>query len=137
MLSTPVASSLNIEEAAAFLGLHPDTVRERAAAGIIPGVKLGKEWRFLDVDLADFMRANYGGKSCRSSCETKYGGSISGTAGDALDDLLASRIGKQPAESTMSLRLASGSKRRPASSSPTPSSSGSRKGLAVVRDSEN
>jgi len=50
---TPHAASLDLTEAAAFLGLHPDTLRERAAEGKIPGAKLGKEWRFLDVDLAD------------------------------------------------------------------------------------
>lgn len=58
MISTPAASSLGLEEAARFLGMHRDTLRERAAAGIIPGAKIGKSWRFLDADLAAYLRAN-------------------------------------------------------------------------------
>lgn len=39
--------SLNLEDAAAFVGLHPNTLQARAKAGEIPGAKPGKEWRFL------------------------------------------------------------------------------------------
>jgi hypothetical protein len=47
------------DEAAAFVGLHPDTLRERAASAIIPGAKTGKEWRFLDIDLVAYVRGRY------------------------------------------------------------------------------
>lgn len=52
-------NSLDLRAAAQFLGLHPNTLQARAKAGLIPGSKIGKEWRFLDVDLAAHMRAQY------------------------------------------------------------------------------
>ena len=42
MLTTTTATSLNLDEAAAFLGLHPNTLQERARAAIVPGAKVGK-----------------------------------------------------------------------------------------------
>jgi excisionase family DNA binding protein len=82
---TPTAASLNLAEAAAFLGIHGDTLRERAASGIIPGAKIGKEWRFLDVDLAKYLREQY---ACHSTnnLEVKSGTSTLATAASALDD---------------------------------------------------
>jgi excisionase family DNA binding protein len=127
MIPTPVAASLDLEEAAAFLGLHPDTLRERAAAGTIPGAKIGKEWRFLDVDLADYLRRNYGGRACRSTSAERLGGSTYATAGEELDALLGPQIEPLPSDSTTNLRLVSGKSGRPAASSPTPSSRGSRR----------
>lgn len=123
MIVAPIAASLDLEEAGAFLGLHPDTVRERAAAGKIPGAKLGKEWRFLDVDLAAHMRSQY---RCHSTDEpeVKSGTSIFATAAAALDDLLALPIAKPPNASMMSLQLVPGKSARTAKGSPTPSSPG-------------
>lgn len=43
--------SLDLAAAAAFLGIHPDTLAERARAGMIPGAKIGREWRFLQGDI--------------------------------------------------------------------------------------
>ncbi|MDV6344783.1 helix-turn-helix domain-containing protein [Nitrosomonas sp. Is37] len=51
--------TLNLEEAAQFLKLHPEEVRRRVKAGIIPGAKLGKRWAFIDDDLAAYMRLLY------------------------------------------------------------------------------
>lgn len=115
MIATPAASSLDLTEAAAFLGLHPDTLRERAAAGIIPGAKIGKTWRFLDADLAAYLRAQYGGKACRS---TEGRGRKSGTstcagaAGAELDALLARPTRGRRSASTTSLQLVSGKRAR-------------------------
>lgn len=39
--------TMNLESAAEFLGLHPDTLQARAKSGQIPGAKIGKEWRFI------------------------------------------------------------------------------------------
>lgn len=36
--------TLDLTEAAAFLGLHPHTLQARAKAGQIPGAKIGREW---------------------------------------------------------------------------------------------
>lgn len=52
-------NSLDLKSAANFLGLHPNTLQTRAKAGEIPGAKIGKEWRFLDIDLAEYMRSQY------------------------------------------------------------------------------
>lgn len=51
--------SLDLKKAAAFLGLHPTTLRGRAKAKKIPGAKLGKEWRFLLEDLTIYLRSQY------------------------------------------------------------------------------
>jgi len=52
-------NTFDLQQAAAFLGLHPVTLQQRAKAGLIPGAKIGKEWRFLDVDLVAYLRAQY------------------------------------------------------------------------------
>lgn len=51
--------TLDLPAAAEFLGLHPATLQARAKAGDVPGAKIGKEWRFIDLDLAEYLRANY------------------------------------------------------------------------------
>lgn len=51
--------TLDAVEAAAFLGIHKDTLLSRAKAGQIPGAKVGKSWVFIDEDLADFIRSKY------------------------------------------------------------------------------
>lgn len=55
MLITPQETFLNLEEAAEALGMCAETLRERAAAGTIPGAKPGKEWRFRASRLAAYM----------------------------------------------------------------------------------
>jgi len=37
---------LTLEEAAAYLRVHPRTLRLRASEGVIPGAKIGRVWRF-------------------------------------------------------------------------------------------
>ena len=54
-------TTLDLVAAAAFLGIHRETLRERVAAGMIPGAKIGKEWRFLQDDLTAYFRSQ-----CRS-----------------------------------------------------------------------
>jgi len=51
--------TLNLEEAAAFLKIHPVTLSTKAAAGEILGAKIGRAWVFLDVDLVNHIRAQY------------------------------------------------------------------------------
>src|SRR5437764_12693719 len=50
---------LTVAEAASILRLHPVTVRALAAAGTVPAVKIGRAWRFVEVDLLAWARANY------------------------------------------------------------------------------
>ena len=51
--------TLNLEEAAAFLKVHPVTLCIKAASGEIQGAKIGKRWVFLQVDLMQHIRAQY------------------------------------------------------------------------------
>ena len=129
MLATPIATSMDIDEAAAFLGLHPLTLGERARAGIIPGAKIGKEWRFFDVDLLEYARRQYNkGEPCHSTNAptAQNGGPVYNTAGDELDALLATPTSQRRDDGTTSLKLVSGKKSRQAARLPTRLSSGSK-----------
>ena len=52
-------NTLNLEQAAAFLHLHPDTLRIKVKVGEVPAAKLGKRWVFLEIDLIDHLRSKY------------------------------------------------------------------------------
>lgn len=91
-------NSLDLEAAAAFLGLHPHTLQARAKAGEIPGAKPGKEWRFLDVDLADYLRSQYPAKQqreeagCHSTGSGKSGTTTSSEMGGEPADPVGGRM---------------------------------------------
>jgi excisionase family DNA binding protein len=51
--------TLGLQEAAAFLRCHPEELRRRAKAGLIPGAKVGRAWVFLEDDLAAYLRSLY------------------------------------------------------------------------------
>ena len=51
--------TFGLNEAAAFLRCHPEELRRRAKAGIIPGAKVGRAWVFLEDDLAAYLRSLY------------------------------------------------------------------------------
>ncbi|MBW8327610.1 MAG: helix-turn-helix domain-containing protein [Thiobacillus sp.] len=51
--------TLDLQEAAELLHLHPVTLRDKARLGEIPGAKIGKCWVFVAVDLIDYIRAQY------------------------------------------------------------------------------
>jgi|SRR5580658_2546700 excisionase family DNA binding protein len=46
---------LTVDQAAELLGVRPKTVRALAAGGIIPGVKVGKPWRFDETLLREWL----------------------------------------------------------------------------------
>src|SRR5690348_2151143 len=50
---------LSLRGAAALLGLHSHTVRTQVIRGIIPGIKIGCHWRFIEADLVAWIRAQY------------------------------------------------------------------------------
>lgn len=52
-------TTLNRQQAAAHLHMHPVTLLQKVHAGIIPAAKLAKSWVFLLQDLNDHIRANY------------------------------------------------------------------------------
>src|SRR5690349_14922266 len=51
--------SMGLREAAEFLHCHPEELRKRAKAGVIPGAKIGRAWVFLVDDLVDHIRSRY------------------------------------------------------------------------------
>jgi len=50
---------MNLETAARYLGIHPETLRLKALRGEIPGGKPGG-WRFLKAALNDFLAGRAG-----------------------------------------------------------------------------
>ncbi len=46
---------LTLDEAAAYLRLHPRTLRLRATEGLIPGAKIGRVWRFHKQQLEQWI----------------------------------------------------------------------------------
>lgn len=47
----------NVEEVAEYLGITPDTVYRKARTGEIPGVRIGRIWRFPKDVIDDWLRA--------------------------------------------------------------------------------
>jgi excisionase family DNA binding protein len=50
---------LTLRETAAFLNLHPNTIRAQVRSGTLPGAKIGRGWRFLEADLVAWTRSRY------------------------------------------------------------------------------
>ncbi|MBU4194814.1 MAG: helix-turn-helix domain-containing protein [Actinobacteria bacterium] len=50
-----VKEILSVEDAAEFLGISPYTVRKHARQGLIPGRKVGREWRFSRDSLLEWL----------------------------------------------------------------------------------
>ena len=57
--------TLDLDGAAGWLKCDPETVRARAAAGELPAAKVGRAWVFVDVDLVEWLRKQYG--ACHST----------------------------------------------------------------------
>jgi excisionase family DNA binding protein len=52
--------TLTLQQAAALLKIHPTTLQAKARAGEIPGARVGRRWVFVEGDLIDYVRAQYG-----------------------------------------------------------------------------
>jgi len=50
---------LTLKQAAEYLHLHPETVRQRAKCGEIPASFQTGRWLFIDADLLEYIRAGY------------------------------------------------------------------------------
>lgn len=48
--------TLDIEEAAALMKAHADTVQQLARSGELPGAKVGKAWVFMRSDVLAYLR---------------------------------------------------------------------------------
>ena len=55
-MTTIRAYTLSVFEAAKLLGYHPQTIRDKAALGQIPGIKRGRKWIFSEAELLDFLK---------------------------------------------------------------------------------
>jgi excisionase family DNA binding protein len=51
MSSSASKQIMNVQEAAAFLGISDRTLEEQARQGTVPAVKAGREWRFTRTSL--------------------------------------------------------------------------------------
>ena len=51
--------TLNLEDAAKLLIIHPVTLQARINSGAIPAVKIGKRWVFIEEDLLQWIRSQY------------------------------------------------------------------------------
>ena len=47
---------LNLPEVAKFLRISKDKLRDLAAAGDVPGMKIGGQWRFVKERIEDYIR---------------------------------------------------------------------------------
>jgi excisionase family DNA binding protein len=48
--------TFDVDRAAKFLNISPDTMKDLAQNGVVPGAKIGKGWVFTDEDLSEFLR---------------------------------------------------------------------------------
>ena len=53
--ATGFESLLDVAEAAKFLRIHPKTLRAKARRGVIPGVQVGRLWRFRASALNEWL----------------------------------------------------------------------------------
>ena len=54
-MSAGIEPLIDAAQAARILNLHPVTVREMASRGAIPGLKIGKVWRFRASSLDEWI----------------------------------------------------------------------------------
>ncbi|MGH7945582.1 MAG: helix-turn-helix domain-containing protein [Opitutaceae bacterium] len=108
--------TLDLQEAAHFLRMHPEEVRRRARSGLVPGAKTGKRWIFLEDDLVGYVRALYAPlrqalrvtlrkevADCHSTNAEKRGGFASPhRAASELDALLVRTTKRKPESSKTS-----------------------------------
>ncbi|WP_408406118.1 helix-turn-helix domain-containing protein [Paraburkholderia sediminicola] len=52
-------NTVDLVQAAAMLGAHPETVRLKAKAGDLPGRKVGKRWIFSTVALERYLAGEW------------------------------------------------------------------------------
>ena len=62
-------NTLDLQQAAELLRIHPVTLQSKAKAGEIPGAKIGKCWVFVDVDLIEYIRSQYARRTLQGEQE--------------------------------------------------------------------
>lgn len=71
-----IYETLDLRQAAYFLKLHWQTLREKAKRGEVPAAKLGRRWVFLKVDLVSYLRSHYSTRRPRSQVQQSVGDSL-------------------------------------------------------------
>ena len=61
--------TLDLNEAALMLRIHPVTLLKKVRSGEIPAAKPGKRYVFLDLDLVEYVRSNYVWQALQSDSE--------------------------------------------------------------------
>lgn len=95
---------MTLVEAAAYLQVHKDTLRQLAVTQQL-GVKVGRAWRFHEQQLVDYLRGREV-EACRStsSLEVRSGGSVSRTTVPGYVNRLEARIARKRSASTTNAR---------------------------------
>jgi excisionase family DNA binding protein len=64
---------IDADEVSKLLGLHPKTVQQMARAGRVPGIRIGKFWRFRRSEIDRWLRSevNCAGYAYRPNEEVK------------------------------------------------------------------
>lgn len=61
--------TLTLQQAAAFLKIHPITLLHKAKAGQVPGAKIGRRWVFVEIDLIEHIRSQYARRTLQGEHE--------------------------------------------------------------------
>jgi hypothetical protein len=75
-MESNVDEVLDLYEAADFLKMHWQTLREKAVRGEIPAAKPAKKWVFIKPDLVSYLRSFYAQQRLGLQVQEKRGGSL-------------------------------------------------------------
>ncbi|QSH81911.1 MAG: helix-turn-helix domain-containing protein [Ferrovum myxofaciens] len=114
--------TIGLSEAAKLLRCNEETVRKKTIAGEIPGVKIGRSWVYVKVDLLAWMRSQYArdkklsqpsnSATCHSTKTAGVHTGISASSSTVVDcdEALGLLTKPSPSASTTKLRLVCGKK---------------------------
>lgn len=99
---------LNIEQASDLLLISPYAVRKLARQGKIPGCKVGREWRFIKLDLIEHIRSQSNDQKqdqeiiCSTSAKVRRtGGLKSSRTDEQYKNLLGLKTERKPKSTTI------------------------------------
>jgi len=96
---------IDAREAAEFLHIHPDTLKERARAGLIKAYRPGRKWVFLKSDLLEYLKTQQPESHCSTAAPTRRTGM---SDLKSVDRKLGARLGPLPEKRQPSLKIISG-----------------------------
>lgn len=82
-------NTFDVDECAAFLKVHSNTVLELAAKGELPGAKIGRAWIFVEDDVVDYLRAKVREQTMARKLTIEQSAEIDRVAGRHSPSLLA------------------------------------------------